>query len=259
MLEAESLKQRERREQPPYFERSARLEAVTGAAEPRVREALRTEFEPDRREALATVAGRGLTALVAPASVEPRRVGVCTGLQRHVSLIPLSGVRAFDGPAGVRDALERHEDAILDALDRLGRARQIELLVKWDSEHVFDDLAEEYADLRTLRERTRRDPGSPSRTTLAKLGRQFEAVLDDVRRDYADTLADALGEIPRDERERRCRDERELVRATFLVETDDVDDFERRVYDAADEFDQRAMVEYTEPAAPVVFVDLELT
>lgn len=155
-------------------------------------------------------------------------------------------------------AVRDHAESIRAELDRVGRCVEIDLRLAWDTENVFEHVVSIDDGLRELRDRLVAMGDAAPHELRVSVGRRVERVLAAHRDDAGQRLIDAIAPVCSEIEMVDPGSESELVRLSVLVAREERDALERRVVEAARQFDDAHVVRLSGPFAPHSFVDLHL-
>lgn len=227
------------------------------------------------RDALASIAGMdgqvrvvehgSLAAVVEP--VDPgRRLGrrrdvlahsqVLDSIAADRAVLPLRFGSVVTGPeAVVEELLGPHEDEFTAALAGLEGHVQLILKVRYDQDVVLTEVVQESAEIRTLRERTRRMSEEAGYYDRIRLGELVSQSLEAKRDAEREELLAALTPCAVDWVVRRSAGMDSLLELAVLVDVRRRKAFEQTAEDLARRLADRATFQLVGPMAPYDFVE----
>lgn len=183
---------------------------------------------------------------------------VLTTLMAHQTPMPVSFGIIAKSPGAVRAVLDREREALELAYERVRDRLEMVVRVRLDRDNVFAYFVECHPELATERDRVYRDGGEPAHGDKLALGRLFDGILSQTRDQAADQVEQALSRASVEIQRNTCRDERDIVDLSCLVDRGGEAVFEDAVMAAAKEYDDNFQFEIKGPWVPHSFVDLEL-
>jgi hypothetical protein len=179
-------------------------------------------------------------------------------LMAEATPLPMSFGILADSPEAVRKMLSRNQQALLEQLRRVAGRVEMGLRVTWDVPNIFEYFVNIHPELRLARDRLLGGQREATQEQRIEVGRMFDRLLNEDREAYADKVEGILAphctEIERD----KCRTEREVMNLACLVERAAMAQFERDVFEAAQQFDNNFAFDYNGPWAPHNFVEIDL-
>lgn len=158
----------------------------------------------------------------------------------------------------VRAMLSRNGADLLGQLRRVAGKVEMGLRVSWDVPNIFEFFVENDGDLRAERDRLFGRRGEPTQEERIELGRMFERLLSEARDAFSDTVEDVLSNCCDEIRRNPPRNEREVMNLACLIDRNRQGEFEARVFEAAQRFDNNYSFDYNGPWAPHSFIELDL-
>ncbi|MEH0021880.1 MAG: GvpL/GvpF family gas vesicle protein [Desulfobacter sp.] len=213
-----------------------------------------------------TVGDNGLAAVVSrlkTAQIRPQRKHmaahhqVLTTLMADQTPMPVSFGIVAKGPGAVKRVLADEQDALEQAYDRVRDRVEMVARVRLDTSNVFEYFVGCRPELAAERDRVYAD-GEPARGDKLELGRLFDTILSQTRDQAAERVEQALSGASAEILGNTCRDERDIVDLSCLVDRGGEAAFDAAVMAAAKGFDDNFQFEVKGPWVPHSFVDLEL-
>jgi hypothetical protein len=112
-------------------------------------------------------------------------------IMRTAPVLPVKFGTFLPNAMSIRAILERGAPAFQAAFDRLADCVQVEILIKWDVETIFAEIAKEDA-ITDLKKKWTLHTGAPDDDIRAAIGRQVKQSLDHRRAVLAASLSEAL-------------------------------------------------------------------
>lgn len=203
-----------------------------------------------------------LSSPIEARTIRPRRQllaahqGIVTEVSKCWDMLPVSfGLIAADAEELAR-IVTANADQLLQVLDRVQGKVEMNLVLKWAAEDIFQYFVRQHASLQQARDAIA--GGQASRDDMIEMGRMFETLLNQARDAHAETvqsgLADACSEIELQD----PKDEKEIVRVNCLIPREGEADFEAAVHRVATNFNDDFAFAYNGPWPPYSFVNLKL-
>ncbi len=179
-------------------------------------------------------------------------------LMDRFTILPMQFGIVADNVGAVRKILAANRDALADQLKRLAGKVEMGLRVLWDVPNIFEYFVNTHADLRLVRDQLFRGGRDPSQEDKIELGRIFDHLLGDERRQQTERVMKALKKCCFAFKENKLRQEREVMNLACLVGRDELKSFEQGVFEAANLFDNHYAFDFNGPWTPHNFVEVDL-
>jgi len=179
-------------------------------------------------------------------------------LMAETTPLPMSFGILADSPQAVRNLLSRNQHALLEQLRRVAGKVEMGLRVTWDVPNIFEYFVNTHPELRRARDEFLAGPREPTQEDKIEVGRMFDRLLNEDRESYATQVETILAPHCAEIEQRKCRAEREVMNLACLVERTAMPQFESRVFEAAQQFDNNFAFDYNGPWAPHNFVEIDL-
>jgi hypothetical protein len=172
--------------------------------------------------------------------------------------LPMSFGILADSPAAVRKMLSRNQQALLEQLRRVAGKVEMGLRVTWDVPNIFEYFVNTHPELRLARDRLLGIQREPTQEQKIEVGRMFDRLLNEDREAYAEKVEGILAPLCAEIERNKCRNEHEVLNLACLVARAAMSQFERGVFEAAQQFDNNFAFDYNGPWAPHNFVEIDL-
>jgi hypothetical protein len=179
-------------------------------------------------------------------------------LMAETTPLPMSFGIVADSPEAVRKMLARNQQALLEQLRRVAGRVEMGLRVTWDVPNIFEYFVNTHPGLRLARDRLLGGHREPTQEQKIEVGRMFDRLLDEEREAYADKVEGILAPHCVEIERNKCRNECEVMNLACLVERTAMPQFEKGVFEAAQQFDNNFAFDYNGPWAPHNFVEINL-
>ena len=182
---------------------------------------------------------------------------VLNRLLESTTLLPVRfGVVMPNERAVVETLLEPQHNVLVAHLERLEGAVEINLKANYKEELVLREVVREQPHL--SRQAARGGGGASALADRIDLGKQVAAAVEAKRDRDAQWLVDQLAPLARDVSVAEPASELMVLNASFLVERDAIDRFDRRLNKMSRETTPRMRLTCVGPLPPYSFVDLRL-
>lgn len=179
-------------------------------------------------------------------------------IDQGLDILPVSFGVIAKGSSQLRSFLARNRDRLSQQIDRLRNRVEVSFSVAWNVDDLFQHFVEHHEELRGIRdEYFQGGDREPTRQEKVHLGEMFEEILHAQRAAHRERVESHLLKVADQIHAEDCREETDVMRLACLVERDRVEDLEDAIYDAAEEFQDHFLFEYTDPTAPYTFADIE--
>jgi hypothetical protein len=175
------------------------------------------------------------------------------------AVLPVSFGTIAENPEDVRELLVRYEQDLSGQMQHVQGKVQMGVRVSYTASRpsVFEFVVANSPELRETRDRIARSGREPTRDEKIDLGQMVDAVLGNLRDEYARRVEQALGAVAECKRN-PARQEREFVNEAFLVPKDRQAEFEAAVQSLGGLFPDSFTVEELGPFPPYDFVQLHV-
>ena len=172
-------------------------------------------------------------------------------------LLPVKFGTIMPDEAGVRSFLERGGPAFVAAFDRLVGCVQMEILVKWDVEAVFAEIAKEDA-ISGLREKWKQHIGAPEDALRFAIGKLVKQSLERRRATLAASLFETLRSVAADAITYPATADQVALHLVLLMKADQLTALDSRMEDIDATHGGRLAFRVVGPLAPYSFATVEI-
>lgn len=158
----------------------------------------------------------------------------------------------------VRAMLARNRAGLVHQLGRIAGKVEMGLRVNWDVPNIFEFFVQNSAALRAERDRLFGRRGQPTQEERIELGRMFERLLNEARDALTDSVDEVLSNCCAEIKRNPPRNEPEVMNLACLIDRNRQGEFEARILEAAQRFDNNYSFDYNGPWAPHSFIELDL-
>ncbi|MCG8638170.1 MAG: GvpL/GvpF family gas vesicle protein [Desulfobacterales bacterium] len=183
---------------------------------------------------------------------------VLTTLMADQTPMPVSFGIVAKSPGAVKQMLSDEQKALEAAYERVEDRVEMVVRVRLDVPDIFEYFVFNHPELKAERDRVYGGGGTPGREDKLELGRLFDRLLSHTRDQVTETVEPVLSGASVEILENKCRDERDLMDLSCLVERGNKSRFESAVHKAAESFDESFTFDVKGPWVPHSFVDLQL-
>jgi hypothetical protein len=177
---------------------------------------------------------------------------------REYPVLPVAFGTISPEPAALRDLLLKHEGDLLEQMEKVGGAVEMEVKAELDVPNVFEYFVNARPDLRSARDAVFAKGAEPTRDEKIALGQLFERILEEERTALGAKLTAQLNGKAAGLKENECRSEKELARLSVLVHRGDQSAFDVAIDALARELKDEYRIVVTGPFPGYSFVDLHL-
>ncbi|MBZ5513740.1 MAG: GvpL/GvpF family gas vesicle protein [Acidobacteriia bacterium] len=172
--------------------------------------------------------------------------------------LPMSFGILAGGPEAVRKMLARNQPALVEQLRRVAGRVEMGLRVTWDVPDIFEYFVNTHPELRLARDQLLGGHREATQEQKIEVGRLFERLLNEDREAHTGKVEEILAPHCAETERNKCRTEREVMNLACLVAREATPQFERSVFEAAQQFDNNFAFDYNGPWAPYSFVEVHL-
>jgi hypothetical protein len=170
-------------------------------------------------------------------------------MARSSAVLPVRFGTIADSESGVRTLLSRNRADLVHQLRRVRGKVEMGLRVTWEVPNIFEFFVEHKPELRAERDRLFGRRGETERGERIELGRMFERLLEEERDTFTGGVEEALTSCCSEIKHNQPRNEREVMNLACLIDRDGQPQFESRVFEAAQRFDNNFAFDYNGPLA----------
>lgn len=184
---------------------------------------------------------------------------VLNRLMQDATILPVRfGVIARNANA-LHKLLANNEAVIEAQLERVAGKVEMGLRVNWDVANIYEFFVNEHPVLREERDRIFGDRQRRNiREEKIELGGLYERILEEKRIVSLEKVEEILQEVCSEVIAIPIKKEKEVLNLACLVDKDDMEGFERSVFEASKLFDNHYLFDIIGPWAPHNFVDINL-
>ncbi len=179
-------------------------------------------------------------------------------IEENNAVLPVSFGTVADTPDSIRKMLDRYHEDLIKQIVRVRDKVEMELIVTWEVPNVFEYFLEIHPELKGARDELYSMKREPTRDEKIELGQMFERFLEDDREAYTHKVEKVLAKVCSETKRNKCRNEREVMRLSCLVEREAVEGLKKALDEASRMFDDNYTFEYTGPYPPFNFVELHI-
>jgi hypothetical protein len=179
-------------------------------------------------------------------------------VNKRCTIIPMTFGHIAKGTDDILQVLKNNFSVILHELKKLDNKLEMGLKMFWDVDNVFEYFLKMDRELENYRDRLF---GKASLTTYEEkleLGMLFTQKLNEEREQHADIVINVFKDCIVDVRMNKPTDEKMILNAAFLIDSDKVKEYDVRARRVANLFDGHFMFDYNGPWAPYNFTELRL-
>ena len=174
------------------------------------------------------------------------------------ALLPMSFGIIAHGSEAVRTVLSANHALLVAQLRRVHNKVEMGLRVSWDVPNIFEYFVNTHPELRARRDRLFRAGREPGQVEKIELGRLFDRLLKEDLSAHTERVADVLRPRCFEIERNPPRDEREVMNLACLIGRDAQEEFEKRIFEAAEGFDNNYRFDFNGPWPPYNFVNVDL-
>jgi len=174
------------------------------------------------------------------------------------AVLPVAFGTIVDSEKGLRRAILRNGNILIDRLRLLQNKVETVLKVYWDTPNIYEYFMSTHAELQQMRDRFFGRGQKPSRNQSIELGELFAALLQQARERHTDRVTKALSPYCADIRTIDVGEEKLIMKLACLLEKDSVERWEEGVHEVARLFDNNYSFKYGNPSIPFNFADVDL-
>lgn len=174
------------------------------------------------------------------------------------TVLPVSFGTIAEGSEAVRKLLSRYQQDLTHEVNRVEGKVEMELRVSLEAPNIFEYFIHNHPELKEARDRVFDGKHEPSRDEKIDLGQTFERILDQEREKCTKMVERAIEPYCKEIKQNKCRNEKEVMRLSCLIEKGTKKDFESAVDEASKPFDDNFVFEYTGPFPPYNFIEIHL-
>jgi len=182
---------------------------------------------------------------------------VIEGVMRDFPVLPVKFGTVLPDETWALRALVQRESLLRNTLDKLGDRVQVEVVILWDLEKVFETIGEEEPIARLKAQITGRPPRETEDDRIA-LGRMVQASLERRRTALRDRLQTSLQSVALDLIVNPCMNDRMVANFALLVDKVSREALDRQLDTLDQEFEKRLFFRCVGPLPPYSFATVEV-
>ena len=212
----------------------------------------------DRLDSLAVV-----SSAIEVDTIRPRRQllsahqHVVSEIAKQWDILPVSFGLVANDDSELISVISSNTDELQEALTRVSGKVEMNLLMSWAVDNVFQYLVEKHPDMQAARDHIA--SGQASRDEMIELGRQFDQLLQAERAAHAETITTGLADVCDAIEVQDAKVETEIVRAQCLIPREAEEAFTAAIEAIAARFDDKYAFAFNGPWPPYSFVHLKLS
>lgn len=208
----------------------------------------------------------GIAAIVseiAPEKIRPRRQllaahqNIVTTISSGWDMLPVSFGLIADDTEDLQQILAANAEVLSTQLDRVGGQVEMNLVISWNTENVFQYFVEKQPQLLSARDAIA--AGTASRDDMIEIGRLFEQLLAAEREQHGATVLEIIAPVCKETELQDPRSEKELVRLNCLISREGEEQFTQAIHKAAEAYNEDYAFNFSGPWPPYSFVNLSLS
>ena len=174
-------------------------------------------------------------------------------------ILPVSYGTVAEGDEDVAvGLLERTQEQLLANLEHVSGRVELALRVMWDQDRLFEEIVDQYADIRQLRDAIAGVPEEQSLSERIQLGELTAEAIELKRNQEAEAILEELEPLCVDLERKQAGGESILLNVSFLVPKEQEPEFDEAVQRVAAPREGRMMFRYLGPLPPASFVSVTL-
>jgi hypothetical protein len=203
-----------------------------------------------------------ITSEIPVEKIRPRRQllaahqAVVTEISRQWDMLPVSFGLIAESEAELMRILSANSDVLETQLDRVGGQVEMNLVIKLNTENVFQYFVDRSPELQEARSVI---TAGASRDEMIEMGRMFERLLAGEREKHGQQILASVQDVCKEAELQPARGEDELVRLNCLIDRDDEARFSAVIHQAAEAYNEDYVFNFSGPWPPYSFVTLSLT
>lgn len=182
---------------------------------------------------------------------------VVSEIAKRWDMLPVSFGLIANGISDLEAIVETHAGELSEALDRVSGKVEMNVVLQWTADEVFQYLVDKHPELQSARDMIA--SGKASRDEMIEIGRQVESVLKTSRQQHLQTLLDGLSGVCSQIDTQDPKQEKEIVRLNCLVDRQGEPAFVAALEAIASGYNEEFAFSYNGPWPPYSFVNLKLT
>lgn len=182
---------------------------------------------------------------------------VVAEIAKHWDLLPVAFGLIANDDSELHAILSSNIDELSNALERVSGMVEMNLVVSWTVENVFQHLLAQHPELQAARDRAA--AGQASREEMIEVGRQIDQTLKAERGAHADMVRAGLADVCTAIEFQDAKSESEIVRAQCLIAREGEEAFTQAIHRIADQLDNHYSLAFNGPWPPYSFVNLKLS
>jgi len=219
----------------------------------------------ERGDELYTVCFNDIAAVVSNSPIKKYRVSrenlipherVMEEVMRNYTVLPVRFGTIAEDEEKVKRILEREHDRFVDLLKRFEGKKELGLKATFKEEVIYKDILENYKDIRVLKEKIATLPCEKTYFQRMEIGRMVEAALQKEKEIYREDILGTLSPLALEVKTNNTYGDRMILNAAFLIEQRREAEFDQKVRELGDKYNNKMKFMYVGTVPPFNFVNL---
>ena len=177
-------------------------------------------------------------------------------VMRYYTVLPVRFCTIAEDEEKVKKILEKEHDRFVDLLRDMEGKKELGLKAIFKEEDIYKDILEKYKDIKVLKEKIAALPTEKTYLQRAKIGEMVKVALEEEKEKCKRDILKILSPLAVEVKTNNTYGELMIVSAAFLVEKHREAEFDQRVNELADKYDDKMKFKYVGTLPPFNFVNM---
>jgi hypothetical protein len=175
------------------------------------------------------------------------------------TVLPVRFCTIAEDEEKVKKILEKEHDRFLDLLKDIKGKKELGLKAIFKEDvRIYKDILEKYKDIKVFKEKIATLPSEKTYFQRAKIGEMVEAALQKEKEIYKEDILNTLSPLALEVKTNNTYGERMIINAAFLVEKHKEVEFDQKVNELSDRYDDKMKFKYVGNLPPFNFINLTI-
>lgn len=177
-------------------------------------------------------------------------------VMKDYTVLPIRFATIAEDGIKVKKILEKEYDRFTALLKTMEGKNELAFKAILKEDIVYKDILEKYKDIRTLKEKAASLPSEKSHYQRMEIGRLVESALEKEKEIFKKDILDTLSPLAVETKTNNAYGELMILNAAFLVEDKNEVEFDERVNELTNKYDDKMKFKYVGPLPPFNFINL---
>jgi hypothetical protein len=178
-------------------------------------------------------------------------------MKKH-TVLPVRFCTIAEDEEKVKKILEKEHDKFVDLLKNIEGKKELGLKAIYKEDIIYKEILEKYKDIKKLKDTIASKSLEQAYYQRMEIGKKVEAALQKEKEIYKEDILDALSPLAVEVKTNNTYGERMIINAAFLINEDKEAQFDQKVQELADKYDDKMKFKYVGTLPPFNFINLTI-